>query len=61
MHLVLHCTYQFSLYGGRLPLIYDESDDGQRRYIDAAKTAMLKEYDLMTLCIRAALTASKPS
>ncbi len=46
---------------GRLPLIYDDSDAGRVRYIDAAKAAMLQEYDLMITCIREALTASQPS
>ncbi len=54
-------TDLLAVQSGRLPLIYDESDDGKKRYIEAAKAAMLKEYNLMALCIREALIASKPS
>jgi len=54
-------TDLLAVQSGRLPLIYDESDDGKMQYIEAAKAAMFKEYDLMTICIREALTASKPS
>lgn len=54
-------TDLLAVQNGRLPLIYDESDDGKTRYIQAAQAAMLKEYDLMTLCIHKALNASKPS
>ncbi len=46
---------------GRLPLIYDDSNQGKTKYIEAAKAAMLKEYDLMTACMREALIASKLS
>lgn len=44
---------------GRLALIYDASKKGRDRYIAAAKSAMLQEYDPMIKVIQAALSASK--
>lgn len=44
---------------GRLALIYDASKKGRNRYIAAAKSAMLQEYDPMTKIIQSALSASK--
>lgn len=44
---------------GRVPLAYDDSDKGRRRYIQAAKAAMLKKYNPMIAVIRDALSASK--
>ena len=46
---------------GRLALIYDASDAGRDRYIDAAKAAMLQNYDPMIAIITSALSASKQS
>ena len=54
-------TNLLAVQTGRLPLAYDSTDDGRTRYIDAAKAAMLKEYDLMTAIIADAFNASKHS
>lgn len=54
-------TNLLAVQTGRLPLAYDSSDEGRDRYIDAAKAAMLKEYDLMIALMKSALNASKPS
>ncbi|MBU0766456.1 Fic family protein [Patescibacteria group bacterium] len=43
---------------GRLPLIYDMTNVGCEKYIEAAKAAMLKEYDPMTTIIQKALAAT---
>ena len=45
----------------RLPLMYDDSDEGKRRYIEAAAAAILKDFEPMTLLITEAFNASKPS
>lgn len=42
---------------GRLPLQYDMTDTGTAKYIEAAKAAMLKNYELMTIIIGEALKA----
>jgi cell filamentation protein len=42
----------------RLPLKYDMTPVGVAKYIEAAKAAMLKEYDLMAAIIREALGAA---
>ena len=54
-------TNLLAVQTGRLPLAYDSTDDGRTRYIDAAKAAMLKEYDLMIVIIADAFNASKHS
>ncbi|MDO8648345.1 MAG: Fic family protein [Candidatus Peregrinibacteria bacterium] len=46
---------------GRLALIYDASDAGRDRYIEAAKAAILQNYDPMASMITSALNASKRS
>src|SRR3990167_8240454 len=46
---------------GRLPLVYDPSDIGRDRYIEAAKAAMLQNYEPMIAVITSALSASKRS
>jgi cell filamentation protein len=42
----------------RLPLMYDDSDEGKRRYIEAAAAAILKDFEPMTLLITEAFNAS---
>ncbi|MDD5054837.1 MAG: Fic family protein [Candidatus Peribacteraceae bacterium] len=42
-------------------LTYDDSDAGREHYIEAAKAAMLKQYDPMTAIIREALNAARLS
>jgi cell filamentation protein len=54
-------TNLLAVQTGRLPLAYDSSDEGRNRYIEAAKAAMLKEYDPMIVLMKGALNASKPS
>lgn len=54
-------TNLLAVQTGRLPLAYDASDEGRNRYIEAAKAAMLKDYDPMIMFIQEALTASKSS
>lgn len=54
-------TNLIAVQTGRLPLAYDSSDEGRNRYIEAAKAAMLKEYDLMIALVKGALNASRPS
>jgi len=44
---------------GRLPLQYDMTDRGTVTYIEAAKAAMLKDYELMTVVIGEALKATQ--
>ena len=46
---------------GRFALIYDPSDTGRDQYINAAKSAMIQNYDPMIAVITAALNASKQS
>jgi len=46
---------------GRLPLVYDDSDAGRQHYIEAAATAILKDFDPMVHLIKEAFNASKPS
>jgi cell filamentation protein len=43
----------------RLPLQYDKSDAGRTRYIDAAKAALVKNYEPMTKVIEEALAATR--
>jgi cell filamentation protein len=43
---------------GRPPLVYDQSEDGQERYIAAAKVAFRKQYRPMEEIIRQALAAA---
>lgn len=43
----------------RLPFRYDSTDVGQDQYIDAAKAAILKDFDPMVEIIRNALIASR--
>lgn len=45
----------------RLPLVYDDADEGKQRYIEAAAAAILKDFEPMTLLITEAFNASKPS
>lgn len=54
-------TNLLAVQTGRLPLAYDSSDAGRNRYIEAAKAATLKEYDLMIALMKDALNALKPS
>lgn len=54
-------TNLLAVQTGRLPLAYDASDGGRDRYIEAAKSAMLKKYDPMIAIMKDALIASKPS
>lgn len=42
-------------------LIYDDSDAGKSRYIDAAKAALVQDFNPMILVIKEALTAAKRS
>jgi cell filamentation protein len=44
---------------GRLPLQYDMTDVGTDQYIEAAKAAMLKDYEPMTVIIGEALRATQ--
>ena len=44
---------------GRPFLVYDRSEQGQERYIAAAKAAFRKEYDPMEAIIRSALARGK--
>lgn len=53
-------TNLLAIQTGKLPLAYDSSDDGRNRYIEAAKAAILKEYNPMIAIIEGALNASKP-
>lgn len=46
---------------GRLALVYDPSDAGRDRYIEAAKAAMLQNYEPMIAIIASALSASRRS
>ncbi len=48
-----------SVQTGRLPLRYDSTNMGRKRYIDAAKAAILKNFDPMVEIIRSALSASR--
>ena len=43
----------------RLPLRYDSTDKGREQYIDAAKAAILKDFDPMVKIIHKALIASQ--
>lgn len=54
-------TDLLSVQTGRLALVYDASDAGRDRYIDAAKAAMLQNYDPMIAVITSALSASQRS
>ena len=54
-------TNLLAVQTGRLPLAYDSSDEGRNRYVEAAKSAMLKNYDPMITLMKGALNASKPS
>lgn len=42
-------------------LIYNDSDAGKSRYINAAKAALVQDFDPMTLVIKDALTAARRS
>jgi hypothetical protein len=44
---------------GRLPLQYNMSDAGRTRYIDAAKAALVKNYEPMAAVIRDAVAATR--
>ena len=46
---------------GRLALVYDPSDIGRDRYIEAARSALLQNYEPMIAVITSALSASKRS
>ncbi|PIR52920.1 hypothetical protein COU76_04050 [Candidatus Peregrinibacteria bacterium CG10_big_fil_rev_8_21_14_0_10_49_10] len=46
---------------GRLPLVYDDSDEGKQCYIKAAAAAILKDFEPMTILITEALNASQSS
>ncbi len=52
-------TNLLSVQTGRLPLVYDASDAGRGRYIEAAKESILQNYDPMIIVIRDALNASR--
>ncbi len=52
-------TDLLALQSGRLPLAYDDSEKGRVKYIEAAKAAILQNYDPMIEFIRDSLTASQ--
>ncbi|MBU2259919.1 Fic family protein [Patescibacteria group bacterium] len=54
-------TDLLSVQTGRLPLSYDDSDAGKKKYIGAAASAILKDFQPMTILITEALSASQPS
>ena len=45
----------------RIPLMYDDSDEGKQCYIEAAPAAILKDFEPMILLITEAFNASKHS
>lgn len=51
-------TNLLAIQTGRLPLRYDMTKAGKQRYIEAAKTALLGNYDPMILVISSALKAT---
>lgn len=54
-------TDLLALQTGRLPLAYEDSDEGKQHYIEAAAAAILKDFEPMTLLITEAFNVSKPS
>jgi cell filamentation protein len=44
---------------GRRPLVYDQSDEGRRLYINAAEAAFRKEYSPLSRVIRQGLENSR--
>jgi len=52
-------TNLFAVQTGRLPLRYDMTNEGKQVYIDAAKAALLGNYEPMATVIHAALTAAR--
>lgn len=50
-----------AVQSGRFGLVYDPTDKGRNLYINAARAAMLKDYNPMALIIKKALNTSRKS